>query len=1155
MAMTVYETVYQFAKQKAPGSHVNVIHLLYGYAQVLGMNRSILEKLFPESTERDILRSLEKEAEDERLDITLIRQGLPLLISARLKEEIDLSVPESVGDKDAVALFKGVLKKNPSLLENIQEGHTVNDILRLLKEWQDETEKKEGPRTGEKAKAEKASPAKEEAKAEEASPVKEKSGTPSTSEPSEKSKTEKDLKSLAKEAKILFSQLKEVVIGQDEAIEIFVRGYFKAQLFSGLSNTKKAPRAVFLFAGPPGTGKTLLATKAAELLKKPCLTLNMSEYSDNLSPNKLTGNEEVYRGASEGILTGFVKAHPDSVVILDEIEKAHLNAIHLFLQVLDRGELQDSHKRTAVSFKDTILIFTTNVGKKLYEDGQDKNLSLLDASVVLDAIEKEEHPERGTPLFPAAICSRFTAGNVVMFNHLSARHLLTIADMQFKACQKLLEHVYDYRISLDENLSRFFLLHQGYPLDARVVSAKSGQFLQDELYEFARQADEKADLARVRAIDFRVRLDGADDEIKSLFASPDAFSVLAFGGKAPEDALYIDVAFEGKNVNLFRTDSIDEMDALLVKNDIGFVVIDPEYGPIVEEKKALSLDDRWTKGIRAFHHLVQSLPETKVYLFEREEGIPDADKAVLTREGARGFIKAKGGDAAAVGRAIAALAMYAYAERRLMEVSGRGKRLDYNTVQTIDEEGSRARIEFYDFRLHTAVNADDQGLILDRSETPDVTFADVIGSKGAKEELAYFVRFLKSPKEFLLKGVRPPRGILLYGPPGTGKTMLAKAMAGEADAAFFAVNATDFMDKYVGEGEGKIRTLFQTARKYAPSIIFIDEIDAIAKERTGESHVETYLNTLMTEMDGFKFDPQRPVFVLAATNFPIKRESGSGAVIDPALLRRFDNKLEVDLPTREERREFLHRLAEKSQAAGLSEAALDNIAARTTGESLANLQNIVNLAVRKALREGKALSDDDLLRAMEEFYYGEEKTWGKDYYESVAHHESGHAYISHLSGQTPSFVTIVSRGDFGGYMQHDSQEDIPSYTKEALLWRIRTALAGRAAEIVFYGEDAGVNTGVSGDLKNATNLAIQMICRYGMADHTLLSLDFEKILGSPYGENVLQEAEAILERELKTTIGFITEGKDKVEALSQKLLEKNQLMKDEIAEVLEEYRT
>ena len=140
-------------------------------------------------------------------------------------------------------------------------------------------------------------------------------------------------------------------------------------------------------------------------------------------------------------------------------------------------------------------------------------------------------------------------------------------------------------------------------------------------------------------------------------------------------------------------------------------------------------------------------------------------------------------------------------------------------------------------------------------------------------------------------------------------------------------------------------------------------------------------------------------------------------------------------------------------------------------------------------------------------------------------------------------------------MQHDSQEDIPSYTKEALLWRIRTALAGRASEIVFYGKDAGVNTGVSGDLKNATNLAIQMICRYGMADNTLLSLDFEKILGSSYGQKVLQEAETILERELKATIGFIEEGRDKVEALSKKLLEKNQLMKDEIAEVLEKCRT
>ena len=403
-----------------------------------------------------------------------------------------------------------------------------------------------------------------------------------------------------------------------------------------------------------------------------------------------------------------------------------------------------------------------------------------------------------------------------------------------------------------------------------------------------------------------------------------------------------------------------------------------------------------------------------------------------------------------------------------------------------------------------------------------------------------------------MKGSKPPKGIILYGPPGTGKTMLAKAMAGEAGVAFLPTTATDFMDKYVGEGEQKIRKLFLTARKYAPSVIFIDEIDAIGKERAGGSgqYTETLLNTLLTEMDGFSFDPERPVFVLAATNFPLSRDKANGkAIIDPALMRRFDNKIYVDLPNQEERKEFLSRKIAKIQGAQITEAALRNISERTTGESLAIMQNIFDLALRNANRKEVALNDEILLNALEEYYYGEEHQWGRTYYESVAHHEAGHAYVCYLSGVKPSFVTIVSRGDFGGYMQHGSEEKTPSYTKEQLLWRIRTSLAGRASEIVFYGEEAGNNTGVSGDLQSATNLVLQMICRYGMSGRSLLSIDPDRLLGTPAGEKILMKAEEILEKEMEKTIQIIRDGKDKVEALSQALLIKNQLMGNEIDEI------
>ena len=982
----------------------------------------------------------------------------------------------------------------------------------------------------------------------------------------------------------LYYRLKKHVIGQDEAIDLFVRGYFKAEMFSGVQEGKAGPGAVFLFAGPPGVGKTLLADCAAEALGRPSLKLNMSEYSDPQSHIDLIGLSSKFGRGESGKLTGFVKKNPNAVLILDEIEKAHLNVIHLFLQILDEGLLQDSGLGENVSFRGTMLLFTTNAGRALYEENAGKNLSVLDPSVVLDALRREEHPTRYGTLFPESLLSRFTAGNVILFNHLSVRWLEEITRLRFEECAEAAKQKYGYGMTFDDNLPALFLLHQGADLDARIISSRSVQFIQNEIFEYARQAVEETDLDRIREFRFQAALDTADEKIRKLFENDEVPVILLFGNKNAADSEYIEI---GDGIKVIRVESLQEMQEALKENDVSFALIDPDFGAEEASANGFSLDDLGTKGVRAFHSIREQLPKLAVYLIDRNGRFRDTDKVTFLKLGAKGFVHAEaaaaGGtgtaasengaavgvtgtaasengtaaqstaspEAAAVTAEIAAIAKVDYIEKQMARLAGSGKRLGFNTAQKMTDDGQTAVIEFYDFKLHTAVDAGAQSVVLDSADRPKTKFEDVIGAKDAKEELQYFMQFLKNPKRLILEGARPPRGILLYGPPGTGKTMLARAMAGEAEATFFPLNATDFMRKYVGEGEGLIRGVFEAARKYAPSIIFIDEIDAIAKERTGESHIETYLNTLMTEMDGFAFDIEKPVFVLAATNFPLDRESaGRSAVIDPALLRRFDNKIKIGLPDKDERKTYITRMLGKNKKQSVSEVAVENIADRTTGESLANLENILNLARRKASREGIDLTDAVLLEAMEEFYYGKSRDWGKDYYESVAHHEAGHAYVSFLSGHLPSYVTIVSREGFGGYMQHSDAERTPSYTREDLLWRIRTSLAGRASEIVFYGEEKGINTGVSSDLQNATNLALQMICRYGMGESAALSIDIDKVLGTPYGEKLLAKAEEMIKEEMQKTIGLVTEGRDRIENLSNVLLEKNQLIGEEIREAL-----
>jgi ATP-dependent Zn protease len=385
--------------------------------------------------------------------------------------------------------------------------------------------------------------------------------------------------------------------------------------------------------------------------------------------------------------------------------------------------------------------------------------------------------------------------------------------------------------------------------------------------------------------------------------------------------------------------------------------------------------------------------------------------------------------------------------------------------------------------------------------------------------------------------------------------MLAKAMAGESDVTFLQTSASEFKNKYVGESEANIRRIFAKAKKYAPAIIFIDEIDAIGRKRTGgenSSTTESMLNALLSEMDGFSGnDAQKPVFVLAATNYGVGAETDGISALDEALIRRFDNKIYVDLPKERERKEYIIRMLEKSNVTSISENTAESIAERTTGQSLAILQNVIDLAFRNAAKQYRTVNDDDLLNALEEYNFGEKKEYSPEYYRSVSIHETGHAYVSYISGYKPSYITIESRGNFGGYMQHGSQEDVTGYTKDELLAKIRTALAGRAAEQVFYGKSKSLNTGASSDLQHATDIAFQIVCTYGMEDEQLIVLRKEEVLKSALAAEYVAKVNQILKIEMNHTIEIIEEAKDRIQAIADILAKENRLTGKQFEQLME----
>ena len=456
-----------------------------------------------------------------------------------------------------------------------------------------------------------------------------------------------------------------------------------------------------------------------------------------------------------------------------------------------------------------------------------------------------------------------------------------------------------------------------------------------------------------------------------------------------------------------------------------------------------------------------------------------------------------------------------------------------------------------------------KGLI--KSEKPDVKFDDVAGNEEAKEEVKEIVDFLKNPDRYIELGAKIPKGVLLIGPPGTGKTLLAKAVAGEADVPFFAVSGSSFIEMFVGVGAARVRDLFNQAKKEAPSIIFIDEIDAIGKSRAaagpmgGNDEREQTLNQLLAEMDGF--DSNEPVIVLAATNRP--------EILDPALLRpgRFDRQVLVDKPDFKGRVEILKVHVKKIKAG--KDVDLEEIARMTAGLAGADLANIVNEAALLAGRKGKKeVNQEEFIEAVERQIAGLEKKsrrLNEKDKKIVAYHESGHAVIAEVTEKARKVkkVSIVPRGLAAlGYTLNMPEEDKYLMQKSELIAEVDTLLGGRAAEEVFIGE---ISTGASNDLERATDIVKSMVTMYGMSEVAgLMVLEKMKnrFLGGfgevkEYSEKTQEAIDDFVKKFLEERYNIVKEKLKKyapvIEAMVKELYEKEVIEGSRVRELIKEF--
>ncbi len=460
------------------------------------------------------------------------------------------------------------------------------------------------------------------------------------------------------------------------------------------------------------------------------------------------------------------------------------------------------------------------------------------------------------------------------------------------------------------------------------------------------------------------------------------------------------------------------------------------------------------------------------------------------------------------------------------------------------------------FMMRQAQGSNSQAMSFGKSKArlfttnkPSVSFVDVAGVEEAKEELQEVVEFLKYPEKFVALGARIPRGVLLVGPPGTGKTLLARAVAGEAGVPFFSISGSEFVEMFVGVGASRVRDLFDQAKRNAPCIIFIDEIDAVGRQRgagLGGSHDEREqtLNQILVEMDGFETNTN--VIVVAATNRP--------DILDPALLRpgRFDRQVVIDAPDVKGRAAILevHSKGKPME----KDVELDVLAKRTPGFSGADLANLVNEAAIMAARfNKKRISMPEFDEAIDRVTMGPERKSrirSAHEIEMVAFHESGHAVVAYmLEDFDPLFkITIVSRGMAGGYTLALPDEDRHINTKSYLEKRLAMALGGQAAEEIIYGE---MSTGPSDDISKVTKLARTMVTRYGMSDQLgprsfgqkeeMVFLGREISEQRDYSEKIAEEIDdevrVLIETAQEVARNILTENRAKLDQLAHKLLE------------------
>ncbi len=917
-------------------------------------------------------------------------------------------------------------------------------------------------------------------------------------------------------------KLSKKVIGQESAINSLCQGYLTSSI-----DSQQGPRTIYTFVGPSGVGKTFLASQLLCELNEYEKTgyefnvFNMEHYADSRDGLKLFGTGIQYVDASLGMLTHVVRAQPRQILLFDEIEKAHSTVIQSLLSILDSGLAKDQTSQEVVDFSQCIVIFTTNLGQDIIANNpQNRSISIF------DILRSSKNPSSKTQLSPEFV-NRLAKGYPIVFSSLKINHLLRLADRELEEKEKP-----------DPQLTF------GWP---------------DNFAGF---------LLKTMAPDISVRgLKGVSAKVQSQILN----KATPFFEQFPHDKMVFDVQVDNEehgqphsHSKLLLLDNDSRVFELLnrtsMKNDVSLCSDKDKIKSAIEihlpDALLIDIDTIENSHSSLLYFLSDELDKHSklpVFTYRIVNEDEQDDSVSLSHDVREHFSIELSKFDHSFPSMIERIQYYLAIEHDLSSMTRRREALSYHCSVTPSEQGFN--VLFHRQSVNQVVQTDDlRANDLFKMSLPTIKLDDVIGLERAKKRLIDVISWLKTPEKLSHFGVPIPSGFLFAGPPGTGKTLLAKAVAGESGLPFFAVSASELSSSSSGGTTQNIKKLFATARKYAPSMVFIDEIDAIASRRSdseqgADRDRNLTVNALLSEMDGF-VSGDDAVFVMAATNHP--------QLLDSAIVRpgRFDETIFCDLPNRHAREQFFTKFSARHNVEFVT-ADLNDLVASSRGMSSAQIDQVFREAIYQVVGENNPLTVEVIKKTMVRVSYGspsENIVLSEREKQRTAYHEAGHLLVSSLlfPKQEIDFVTIEPRDQALGFVATRAEEEYEGYSVACILNRLEVLLAGRVAEKLFSAKADEISSGASNDISKATKLAMHAIYEGGL-EPSIGPVNVGMLTKYEESELLLNAQTAVQQWIIKAEKSVeqrLTEHRSSLDSVAGKLYEKESLLGEEIEQLL-----